>query len=92
MQIIAKVKYLCKHINTAIIPEQGLWNTIAIVIMLNSLDKNFDTTIASHLEADDKLVYQIRSIFQSREAKNLSKQIFGVSRDLAIAFRDQCPM
>lgn len=62
MQIIAKVKYFCKRFWTAITPNQDLWDTIAIVIMLNLLDNDFDTTTVSLLEIGDKSINKIQSI------------------------------
>ena len=70
-------------------PGQDLWDTIAIVIALDSLHKDFDTTTASLLETGDKTIDQIQSILQSKEAKNLSKQATGSTGNLAMAFRDK---
>ena len=89
MQIFAEVKYLCKRLRLAMTPGRDLWDTIAIVIALDSLHKDFDTTTASLLETVDKTIDQIQSIFQSKEAKNLSKQATGGTGDLAMAFRDK---
>lgn len=69
-------------------PGRDLWDTIAIVIALDSLHEDFDTTIASLLETGDKTIDQIQSILQSKEAKNLSKRATGSVGDLAMAFRD----
>lgn len=90
MQIFAEVKYLCKRLRTAMIPNRDLWDTIAIVIALDSLHEDFDTTTASLLEAGDKMIDQIQSILQSKEAKNISKRATGGGTgDLAMAFRDR---
>ena len=62
MQIFAEVRYLCQRFQTVMTPGQDFWDTIAIVIALNSLYDNFDTTIASQLEAGDKTIDQIQSI------------------------------
>lgn len=72
-------------------PGRDLWGMIAIVITFNSLHKNFDTTIASLLETDDKTIDQIQSILQLKEAKNLSKQAIRDIKDLAMVFRDKRP-
>lgn len=64
------------------------WDTIAIVIALDTLHDNFDTTIVSLLESSNKIIDQIQSILQSKEAKNLSKRSTGAVSDLAMAFRD----
>lgn len=69
-------------------PRQDLWDKIAIVIALDTLHDDFDTTTTSLLETGDKTIDQIQSILQLKEAKNISKQITAAVGDLAIAFRD----
>ena len=88
MQIFAKVRYLCKCLQIAMTSGRDLWDTIAIVIALDTLYNNFNTTTASLLESGDKTIDQIQSILQSKEAKNISKRAIGVTGDLAMAFRD----
>lgn len=56
MQIFTKVKYFYKYLCIAMTPNHDLWDTITIVIALNSLYKDFDTTAASLLEAGDKMI------------------------------------
>ena len=70
-------------------PERDLWDKIAIVIPLNLLCKDFDTITASILETGHKTINQIESIFQSKKAKNLSKQATGGTENLAIAFKNK---
>ena len=72
-------------------PGRDLWETIAIVIALNSLHNNFDTTTASLLETREKTIDKIQIILQSKKTKNLSKQATGNTRDLTMAFRDKSP-
>ncbi len=72
-------------------PGQDLWDTIVIVIVLDSLHEDFDTTIASLLETSGKTIDKIQSILQSKEVKNLSKQATGDTGDLTMAFRDKGP-
>lgn len=43
-------------------PNNDLWDTIAIVIALDSLYNNFDTTIASLLETGNKSIDKTQSI------------------------------
>ena len=88
MQIFAKVCYLCKRLRTAMTPNRDLWDTIAIVVALDTLHDDFDTTTASLLETGDKTIDEIHSILQSKEAKNISKRTTGGTGDLAMAFRD----
>lgn len=91
IQIFAQVKYLYKHFQLPMTPGRDLWDIIVIVIGLNSLHSDFDTTIASLLETSYKMIDQIQSILQSKKAKNLSKQAIKDMSDLAIVFRDKRP-
>lgn len=89
MQIFAAVKYLCKHLRTTMTPGRNLWDTIAIVIALDSLHKDFDTITASLLETGNKTIDQIQSILQSKVTKNLSKRVTRGTGNQAMAFRDK---
>lgn len=55
---------------------------------LDTLYNDFNIMTASLLESGDKIIDQIKSILQSKKAKNISKQTIKVIRDLAIAFKD----
>lgn len=70
--------------------RQNLQDMIAIMIVLDSLHKNFDTTRTNLLEASDKIIDQIQSILQSKKAKKISTQVTedGIG-DLTIAFRNK---
>lgn len=59
MQIFAKMKYFYKRLQIVMMLGQNLWDTIAIVITLNSSYKDFDTTTANLLEEGDKPIDQI---------------------------------
>lgn len=59
MQIFAKVKYFCKYLCSAMTLGQNLLDTIAIVIALDLLYKDFDIIIISLLEISDKTINQI---------------------------------
>lgn len=59
IQIFTKVKYLFKRLCMTITLSRDLWDTIAIVIALDSLHEDFDTTTASLLETGNKTINQI---------------------------------
>lgn len=65
---------------------KNLWNTIAIVIVLNSLYEDFDIITTSLLQTGNKTIDQIQTILQSKEAKTFSKQTTGATGNLAMAF------
>lgn len=87
MQIFAEVWYLYKYLLIAITLEWNLWDTIGIVIALDILHDDFDTTIASLLETGNKIIDQIQSILQSKKVKNISKQTTRVVENLAISYK-----
>ncbi len=89
MQIFAEVRYLFKRLQITMTPGRDLWDTIAIVIALDTLNDDFDRTTASLLESDDKTIDQIQRILQSKEAKNISKRITGAVGKLVIALKDR---
>lgn len=68
---------------------QDLWDTIAIIITLNLLHQDFNSTTASLLETSNKMIGQIESILQSKKAKNHTKRAIEDTSDLAIAFEDK---
>lgn len=59
-----------------------------MVVILNTLYKNFDTIIASLLKTKNKTINEIQNILQTKKAKNISKHVTGGTKELAIAFRD----
>ena len=70
------------------ISNQDFWDTIAIVIDLNTLHNDFETTTTSLLEIGDKLIDKIQSILQSKKAKNISKCTTKGTGKLAMTFRN----
>lgn len=56
MQIFAKVRYLCKYLCIVMPSRRDLWDTIAIVIILDILYDNFEMTMTSLLESRDKTI------------------------------------
>lgn len=70
------------------ISGQDFWDTIVIVIVLDTLHDNFNITTTSLLESRDKIIDQIQSILQSKKAKIISKQAIGMTRYLVMAFKD----
>lgn len=83
------MRYLYKRLQTVIATNRNFWNTIVIVITLDSLYKDFNTTIVSLLETEDKTIDQVQSLLQSKKAKNLSKQVIRNTGDLVILFKDK---
>lgn len=86
-KVIADVRMLTKQLRAALTPGYNIYNSIAIVIALNSINKDFDTKTSSLLETGDKTINEIQEILCSAEAKNLSKRATDITGDVAMAFR-----
>lgn len=56
MKIFTKVRYLCKGLHKAMTLGQDLWDTIAIIIALDTLYDNFEMTTVSLLKTADKTI------------------------------------
>ena len=65
-------------------PNRDIWDSIAIVVTVDSLHDNFETTTTSMLEQGDKTIDEIQQILTSAEAKFISKRATGVTGDLAM--------
>lgn len=55
------MQLLIKRLQAAIIPNQDIWDSIAIVIAPNSLYDNFDITIESMLKRVVKIIDKIEN-------------------------------
>lgn len=87
MSIFADVRFLVKRLRSAITPNRDIWDSIAIVVALDSLHHDFETTTTSMLERGDKTIEEIQQILASAEAKFISKRATGVTADLAMSSR-----
>lgn len=87
MSIFADVCFLVKRLRSAITPNRDIWDSIAIIVALDSLHDDFETTTTSMLERGDKTIEEIQQILASAEAKFISKRATGVTADLAMSSR-----
>lgn len=62
IQIFIEVWYSCKCLYTTMTPSWGIWDIIAIVIILDTLKDNFDITTTSLQKNKDKTINQIKNI------------------------------
>ncbi len=91
VEIVAEVRYLFKRLKATMSEGRDPFDTIAIVIALDTLHNNFDTTTASKLETGDKSIDEIFTIIQLKEAKFKSKRVTKNIDDAAMAFRAPPP-
>lgn len=91
VEIFAKVQYLCKQLKAVITKKKDSFKKIAIVIALNMLYNDFNTTTASMLETRNKSIDEIFTIIQSKEAKYKSKRATENIDDAALAFHAPSP-
>lgn len=57
--IFADVQILTKRLRAALTPNRNIYNSIAIVIALNSIHNNFETKTSSLLETGNKTIDKI---------------------------------
>ena len=87
VEIFAKVQYLCKRLKAAMTEGRDQLKTMAIVIALDTLHDDYDTTTASMLETGNKSIDEIFAIIQSKEAKFRSKRATENMGDVAMTIR-----
>lgn len=87
VEIFAEVRYLCKRLKAAMTKGRDPFETMAIVIALDTLHDDYDTTTASMLETGNKSIDEIFAIIQSKEAKFKSKRATGNIGDAAMTIR-----
>lgn len=87
MSIFTNVKFLIKQLRAAITLDRNIWDSIAIVIVLNSLHDKFKTITASILECSDKSIMEIYRILAFTKAKLVSKQTTGMTEKLTMLYK-----
>lgn len=83
--IFAEVQYLCKRLKAAMTEGRDSFKTIAIVIALDTLHDDYNTTTASMFKTGNKSIDEIFAIIQSKEAKIKSKRAARNMGDIAIS-------
>lgn len=86
MNQFANVCFLVKHLQSAIIPNYDIQDSIIIIIAINSLYNNFKTIINRIFESKNKSIDEIQQILAFVEAKFLNKRTIRVTRDFAMMF------
>lgn len=83
--VFVDVQFLCKRLRAAITPNKDIWDSIAIVVAIDSLRKDFDLVTAGLLgQGGDKAINKIQQILALAEAKFISKRAVGV---IAICYK-----
>lgn len=65
MSIFANVQFLIKQLQATITSDCNIWDSIAIIVALDSLYNNFDITNKSILKQDDKKIDKTQKILAS---------------------------
>lgn len=82
--VFTNICFLVKWLRLAITPNQDIWDSIVIVIILNLLYNNFETTTNNMLKSGNKTIDKIQQILASAKAKFISKWATRVTKDLAM--------
>ena len=90
--VFSKVRFLCNCLRVAIIPNKDIWDSIAIVMVIDSLHKDFNLITSGLLgQREDKTIDKIQQILFSAKAKFISKQKVGITANLAHMSRNNKP-
>ena len=82
--ILAEVKQLVQRLQSAVTEHYTIWDSITLVIVLDSLQDDFEMTTAPLLHSGDKDLEEIQQIVTSTEAAKMAKQATGQIADLAM--------
>ena len=78
------MKQLVQRLQSAVTGQRTIWNSITLVVALDSLHNDFEMTIAPLLHSGDKDIEEIEQIITSTEAANLAKCVVGATADLTM--------
>lgn len=78
--------FLVKLLQLTITLNHNIWDRILIIIALDFLYNDFETTINRILKSGDKLIDKIQQILVLAKAKFFSKKIIKVTRDFAMIY------
>ena len=82
--IFAEVKQLVQRLQSAVTEHQTIWDSITLVVALDSLHDDFEITTTPLLHSGDKDLEEIQQIVTSTEAANMAKRASGQTADLAM--------
>ena len=82
--IFAEVKQLVQRLQSAVTEHRRIWDSITLVVALDSLHDDFEMTTAPLLHSGDKNLEEIQQIVTSTEAANMAKRATGQIADLAM--------
>ena len=82
--IIAEVKQLVQRLQSTVIKQRTIWESITLVVALDSLHDDFEMTTVPLLHSDDKDLEEIQQIVTSTEAAKLAKRAVGATTNLAM--------
>lgn len=82
--IFAEVKQLVQYFQSAITEYCTIWNSITLVVALNSLHDDFEITIVPLLHSGNKDLKKIQQIITSTKVANMAKQATSQITDLTM--------
>ena len=78
------MKQLVQRLQSAVTEHRTIWDSIILVVALDSLHDDFEMTTAPLLHSGDKDLEEIQQIVTSTEAANMAKRATGQTADLAM--------
>ena len=78
------MKKLVQRIQSAVMEHQTIWDSLTLVVVLDSLHDNFEMTTTPLLHFGDKDLEEIQQIVISTEAANIVKRAISQAANLSI--------
>ena len=75
---------LVQRLQLAVTEQRTIWESITLVVTLDSLHDNFEMITAHLLHSDDKDLEEIEQMVISTKAANLAKRAVGAKTNLAL--------
>ena len=82
--IFAEVKQLMQRLQSAVTEHCTIWDSITLVVALDSLHNNFEMTTTPLLHSDNKDLKETQQIITFTKAANMAKRATGQIADLAM--------
>lgn len=87
--IFAKLKHLVQRFQRAVIEHKMIWDSIILIVVLNSLYNNFEIIIVFFFYSDNKDLEKIQLNIIFIKAANLGKWTTVIIGDLAMMAKEE---
>ena len=85
------MKQFVQRLQSAVTEQRTIWDSITLVVALDSLHNDFKITTAPLLHSGNKDIKEIQQIVTSTEEANLAKRVVEVIADLTMIIKKKQP-